>query len=297
MNLRTISTVAMATVAAVLWAGPVPASATVLTTAGGGVYTSTIKAEAVGSVVLKGVAEIKCGKSVLESTVESHGAEVRTKGKVNSLSFSECGANTVSVIKAGTLELQDTSEGNGTLTSSGAEITVLTHNVLGTVDCVYTTSNTEIGTFTGSIATLPENPTMDISGTIPRTGGSGFCGSTGTWTGSYKVTTPSVLIAISEYVGAEIKVTPSPVNWANNPEPVKSENDGDVDFGPLKIDAPVGFKPSFGCFNATLTTAGAGKSCTETVKCEVPGGGKSGLYWAFTPAPPVVIGTTFLNKC
>ena len=60
--------------------------------------------------------------------------------------------------------------------------------------CVFTTNNTTIGTFTGSAKT-GGTAVMDISGTIPRTGGKSgvFCGGNGTWKGSYTVTNPDTL--------------------------------------------------------------------------------------------------------
>jgi hypothetical protein len=94
------------------------------------------------------------------------------------------------------------------LTSSGAEVTIV-DTAFG-VTCVFTTSNTEVGTVTNSThlqkthehatATDPKAPATATTATIhvdtskiPRTGGSIFCGSSGEWTGTYTVNTPDYL--------------------------------------------------------------------------------------------------------
>ena len=57
--------------------------------------------------------------------------------------------------------------------------------------CIYTTNNTDIGVLAGS---KTENARAHVSSAqVPRTGGSALCGSTGTLTGQYKITTPSTL--------------------------------------------------------------------------------------------------------
>jgi hypothetical protein len=69
----------------------------------------------------------------------------------------------------------------------------VTVELLG-LHCIFNTSNTDIGTFTGS-ANAGANATLDIEATIPRTGGrsGAFCGSSAQWKGSYKVTSPKPL--------------------------------------------------------------------------------------------------------
>jgi hypothetical protein len=161
----------------------------ILTNLGGTTtYTSTIKAEAEGSAVLHGPAEISCKKSTFEGKIEQHGTGIVAGGKLSSLSFSECGTNDVTVVKSGSLEIYATSGGNGTVGSTGAEISINLTS-LG-ITCIYSTNTTDIGTFTGSTST---NATIDLSGGIPRTAGNIACGASATLTGSYKFTTPSNL--------------------------------------------------------------------------------------------------------
>ncbi|MGN6254920.1 MAG: hypothetical protein ACTHO8_08060, partial [Solirubrobacterales bacterium] len=136
------------------------------------------------------------GNVECESTIEAHtttsgegGAAGNADGPITTLGWSNCGGDTVTTLKTGTLSITTIGSGpNGTLVSNGAEVTVI-H--LG-VHCIYTTSNTTLGTATGS-KTTGGNATLDISATIPRTGGSGgaFCGSSAPWTGSYKFTSGS----------------------------------------------------------------------------------------------------------
>ena len=283
MNLRTIY-IALLTAFAVVW-GAVPASATVLTTDGGAVYTSTIKAPSEGSVTLKGPAEITCGKSTIEGTVESHGEAVTTEGKLSSLSFSECGSSDVTTEAGGTVTVHATEGGNGTLTSTGTKVKVQ-FTSLG-LTCEYTTSSTHIGTFTGSLTTIPNPPTMDISATLPRTGGSAFCGSTGTWTGSYGVTTPALLIAIQKDLGIRLDVNPNFVKWTKDPEPLKLENKGKGTIEALDMDAVVGFQPQNVCWTKNVAE---NKYCSEEagneekVGCETKG--IEGAYWAFVLLGP-----------
>ena len=174
----------LAVAAAALMAFAGTASATTLTSSGS-TYTSSIVAESEGKTSLDGTfTTVTCEESVVKGSVENHGSGVTAGGNISSLTFSKCNFP-VSVKKAGSLEVHATSGGNGTLTSSGAEITIET----SIANCIFTTSSTDIGTLTGGTPA-----TLDIaSSAIPRTGHSVFCGGSGTWTGSYKVTTPGNL--------------------------------------------------------------------------------------------------------
>jgi hypothetical protein len=167
------------------------ASATTLTSPTGTTFTGSIHAVSEnGHVKLHSpLSTIECNSTV-QGEVKTHGSGVTASGPITSLLFTECtNENTVTVKKAGTLEVHWTSGYNGTLTSSGAEIEVYSHSFGGS--CIYTTNATDIGTITGGT-----EATLDIdSAAIPRTGGSlgFFCGSSGEWTGNYKVTTPHTL--------------------------------------------------------------------------------------------------------
>jgi hypothetical protein len=188
----------LAVAAAALMAFEASASATTLTSPPGTTYTSWISASSEGATTLHGPATITCNSSTMEGRVEQHGGNgVRAGGWISNLSFSSCGSNDVSVKSTGWLEVETKNEspdGNGTVFSTSAEISVNVTS-LG-ITCVYSTAFTDIGTLTGSNST-GSNATLDInSSSIPRTGGSIFCGSSAKWTGSYKITTPSELVVV-----------------------------------------------------------------------------------------------------
>lgn len=184
----------LAIAAAAMTAFAATASATTLTSPTGTVYTGAIKAESSNSSLHGSFITVSCSSSKVEGSVEQHGAAKTVAGKISALSFSGCNY-TVTVLNKGSLELhavscdKKTNYCTGTLTSTGAEI--LIHTSVG--ECVFTTTNTHIGTVTGTDDTKG-HAVLDIdSAGIPRTGGSFFCGSSGEWTGSYTVTSPSSL--------------------------------------------------------------------------------------------------------
>ncbi|HEY2717314.1 MAG TPA: hypothetical protein VGI73_13930 [Solirubrobacterales bacterium] len=189
--LKMLGVAAVAAAALRAFAGS--ASATTLTSPSGTQYGGTIATELKeGEAVLKSsfIGEVKCAKSTVEGNVESQGAEVTVKGSITTLDFTECNG-TVTVVKNGTLEAHTDSasaDGNGILTSNGAEVTV----ELAGLHCIYSTSNTNLGTVTGGSPAVFQAK----SAAIPRTGGrsGAFCGSSATWTATYKVTTPSTLL-------------------------------------------------------------------------------------------------------
>jgi hypothetical protein len=168
------------------------ASATELDNASGMVTTgSTFALNLEGNLIMHPpIGDFECSKSLLSGKTTNTGSASETvKANVESWTFQECNT-AITVLKRGTLEIHSSGSNNGTLTSSGMELTV---NYLG-FHCIFGTSNTDLGTITGSKNT-GSTATFDISATIPRTGGmSGFfCGSTAQWTGAYGFTSPDTL--------------------------------------------------------------------------------------------------------
>jgi hypothetical protein len=166
------------------------ASATDLTSPEDTVYTSTIAATSEGHVVFDNpIAKVECESSV-EGKVESHGEGVTAKGNVSSLTFTGCTNSWhVTVVAAGSLEVHPSEYGDGTVTSSGVTIEATR---LG-VTCRYATSNTSLGTLTGSYSTEGK-ATLDVDAAVPFHSGSIFCGAGATsWTGSYTINTPEFL--------------------------------------------------------------------------------------------------------
>lgn len=185
--IKTLGLVAVTAVAAMAFAAT--ASATSLTSPAGTTYTGKIIAQLQSSSLIvhnSAGEDFECKGSVAEGTVESHGVGVTAKGNISKWTLSECDA-TFKILKPGSIEIHATSNGNATITSSGMEIEAIGQ----TMTCIYTTNNTDIGLLTGS---KTENARALVSSAqVPRTGGSLFCGSTGTLTGEYKITTPSTL--------------------------------------------------------------------------------------------------------
>ncbi|MGN6256686.1 MAG: hypothetical protein ACTHN3_02905 [Solirubrobacterales bacterium] len=169
------------------------ASATTLTSPPGTTYTGTIVAESEGETTLENSSiglKVQCEESKVEGSVKQHGTGVTAKGTLVLLTFVKCtGGYTVTTIQVGELEIHNISgTGDGTLTSTGTQITI--HTPLG-FSCTYTTSGTDIGRLTGKDT---QHATLDIgSSVIPRTADSSLCGTSATWTGSYTVVTPSNL--------------------------------------------------------------------------------------------------------
>ncbi|HXR60430.1 MAG TPA: hypothetical protein VN732_03795 [Solirubrobacterales bacterium] len=159
-----------------------------LTSPAGNQYTGTIKGDLEESTSFDlQFTTFSCKKASLEGKIEAH-AEKTASGNLTGFSFGECGLP-VSVLKPGSIKIEAVGGGKATVRSSGAEIKITTS--FG--ECVFTTNSTDIGTLTGTGVTGGA-ATLDLgSAALPRTGGNFNCGSSGTWTGSYKFTTPSTL--------------------------------------------------------------------------------------------------------
>jgi len=184
--IKTLGLLAVAAAALMAFAGT--ASATITSPAGtsygGEIVASSSNSELDGSV------DVKCKASTVKGKPSSTGD---TSGSITSLTFTECGADTVSVINMGTLRLEKQGGGWITVSSTGAEVTVQVHrSVFGfpvTTHCIYATSNTAVGTLSEGT-----NWHIALSGTnIPQKATDGGCGSNAQWTGTYSGTTPSSL--------------------------------------------------------------------------------------------------------
>ena len=191
----------LALAATALMAFAATASATTLTSPKGTQYTGTLHADTEGHAILHDTSglgiTIECNGTV-HGTVTAGGAGVtpivhltEVPSPTTGLAWSNCTNNwSVTTLKGGTLEIHLTGTDTGTVTSTGAEVT--TKQSTSGLHCIYSTSATDVGTLTSTTHT-GGHATLDISATINRTGGSSgiLCGSKGTWTGSYTITTPS----------------------------------------------------------------------------------------------------------
>jgi hypothetical protein len=183
-QLQMITLVTLAMILATV-AGVSTASATTLETNGLKKSAAvTMKATLVGSTTLKDTSNAfanTCTASTLEATTTVFtGASV--SGPVSTLSFSKCTHELVVVDAAGSISI-DWIKGttNGTVRSSGAKWTMPMTIFGSVVTMTCTTSNTDIGTVTG---TASGSSTIDLNGILG-------CGSflpSAKWEGTYVIT-------------------------------------------------------------------------------------------------------------
>jgi hypothetical protein len=196
---KMLSLAAMAATALMAFVGASSASATVLTDKNGAVLpagtviTSTL--EEPPAVLTGGFKNIECNKSSVGGKITNAGSATETvKGTIETLTFEECNCEVV-VVSKGTLEVHTenngtVNNGNGTLTSSGAKVTVNCSTIFGNVHCIYTTNNTHLGTLTGSKNLNGKTATMDITAKIPQEETNFLCAEESVWHAKYVVTNP-----------------------------------------------------------------------------------------------------------
>jgi hypothetical protein len=149
-----------------------------------------IKASLTGSATLGDTSSTfanTCKSSIIEGSTSSPFSGSTVSGSVSSMSFSTCTHEVVVVDAKGSLSVERIGgTTNGTVHSSGAEVTVpaTIGSSIVTVNCK--TSNTDIGTMTGvaaGTATLDVNAVLDCGFFLPSA----------KWVGSYAVTSPEGL--------------------------------------------------------------------------------------------------------
>ena len=193
--IKMLSLAAVAAAALMAFVGAGTASATELYSSGGTLGSGTTvhaELEAGTEAILEaGFGTINCDKSSVQGKTSTAGSSSSTvSGPVSVLAFSECTGDTVTVLKTGSLEIHHIAgTHNGTLTSSGAEVTVINHDTGGT-HCIYKTENTDIGTLTGSTT---KDAILHADATLIRVPTSFLCASEATWKATYKITSPTPL--------------------------------------------------------------------------------------------------------
>jgi hypothetical protein len=148
--------------------------------------TATLKSGS--SAILKdtfGFSSNTCTSSEVKGASASPFSNETVTGAVSTLSFSSCAREPVVTHNAGTLHVKWTSGTDGTVTSSGAEVT--TGSPFGTLNCK-TGAGTHLGTLTGVAS---GNATMDINAALSCSGISSK------WEATYVVTSPSGLGVVS----------------------------------------------------------------------------------------------------
>jgi hypothetical protein len=162
------------------------ASASTVTSPAGTPYTGTIEATAGTSTLVGSFATVICNSATAKGEVRVHGLGVTAEGPVTHLAWSACNYEVTTSTSGGTLIGHAIGGGNGTITSTGAKVTV--HTSLGT--CVFTTNSTHLGTLKGGL-----HATLSVEkATIPRTEGNFLCGSSAQWTATYTVIKPTTLL-------------------------------------------------------------------------------------------------------
>ncbi|HEX6781143.1 MAG TPA: hypothetical protein VF125_03835 [Solirubrobacterales bacterium] len=191
--LKMLGLAAVAAMALMAFVGAGTASATTLYVKGvaqtGSVTLSSSIASG-GSAILKDTNNATvdtCKESTVTGSTKSpfSGATVTGDIETGNLTFGGCSHKTT-VLKPGTLHVAYTSGDNGTVSSSGAEVTVES-TIFGASCIAKTGTGTTIGTLNGKTGAT-EHATMTINGVIPM----GLCGDAN-WTGSYTVTSPTGL--------------------------------------------------------------------------------------------------------
>ncbi|HEX5527551.1 MAG TPA: hypothetical protein VFX44_10205 [Solirubrobacterales bacterium] len=177
---------AIAAAALMAFVGAGSASATTLTCEGSACSVgANFHSESNGKAVLDApFGNVECNSTVQGEVTSATEASV----KITELKWTNCGSDNVVTLASGTLKITNIAgTKNGTVTSTGAEVTV---EHVGT-HCIFKTNGTSLGTLTGT-TTTGATGSFDISATIPRSGGrSGvFCGSSAPWTGSYSIDAP-----------------------------------------------------------------------------------------------------------
>jgi hypothetical protein len=180
-------------IAAGLAASTGSASATELTSPAGTTYGGTIRAETEGGITFDGSLTFECSSSIFEAEIEQQGSAQTATGPMKSWTITGCNKTHITVIKPGTIEIHTDGEGangNGIITSSGAEITVLITLPFSIIaHCITETNETVLGTITGSInsgatAKVGSAPLPDPTDL--------FCHES-QWTANYQVTSPHYL--------------------------------------------------------------------------------------------------------
>jgi hypothetical protein len=138
-----------------------------------------------GSVLLAdtfGVSQNTCTASTVKGHTVTPFTGTTVGGPITTLGWTGCSQGNPTVHKPGTLSVEEKAgTTNGTVRSSGAEVTVPTP--FGTITC--TTSNTDLGTLNG---VKTGNATLTINAVLSCTGVG-----TAKWTGTYTVTSPKGL--------------------------------------------------------------------------------------------------------
>jgi hypothetical protein len=187
--LKELGLAAVATAALMACVGAGTASATTLTGVGGAVLKTGTTIHVVNegiNTMTTSFKNVECkGSTAAGKTLNETGATITIE--VTERTTKECNCE-VKVLKTGTLSITWTSGSNGTVKSSGAEITSNCSTIFGGVHCIYATSNTDMGILEGG-TTARQSTSADI----PRLSTNGLCDESAIWDAVYRVDNPDTL--------------------------------------------------------------------------------------------------------
>jgi hypothetical protein len=167
-------------------------------------------------------------------------------------------------LKPGTFEIHWITEStNGTVTSSGTEVTTIC-KVLGIpIHCTYVTSNTDLGTLTGGSPAKLSISNAEIPVDVENS--DGICPEEAKWTATYEVASPESLF-VTKLAG--LTLTPDPVIFfeAGETKGVDIRNTGTVPLENLSIELEnkEDFAANKECKEVTLQPD---EACDEILKC------------------------------
>lgn len=192
-SLKMLGLAAVAAAALMAFIGAGSASATTLCSTnpgeGGGAcgsvnpagttYTGSLKSGSEATLAA-GFSTIKCKTSAvtLEQTNAGGGAGTPVAGKINSLSFGECGTATVNVLSVGSGNLNWTEKVSGSLTGEGTNVEI----VVGTTKCFYGGAITSGLTVTGGAPATGKATNVALT---RESGSSALCANPSKWNAEY----------------------------------------------------------------------------------------------------------------
>lgn len=197
-HVKMLGLAAVAAMALVAVVGAGTASATTLTAAGGAIINTGTEFHAVNeatNTLTTAFKNVECQESTMSGRTTNETGTTVNIGSIEIVT-SKCNCE-AKYLSTGTVAIEVIGSGpNGTMTSTGAELTVTCSTIFGTVHCIYKTNAVTLGTLTGS-STTGATAREDVEGEeIPRLATNGLCAEKAALDGKYKATAPDVLNVI-----------------------------------------------------------------------------------------------------
>jgi hypothetical protein len=194
-HVRMLGLAAAAAMALMAFVGASTASATTLTGEGGSIIKTGTEFHAVNegrTTLTTAFKNIECEEATMSGKTTNETGTTVNIGSIEIVT-SKCNCE-AKYLSTGTASIEVIGSGpNGTMTSTGAELTVTCSTIFGNVHCIYQTNAVNLGTLTGS-STTGATATEDVEGKeVPRLATNGLCAEKAALDGKYKATAPDVL--------------------------------------------------------------------------------------------------------